>query len=124
MNSIISKYYKAGNRCLYKDFSESSKIVFDLGTKRVKLQDLPSPRISSHTAIYTYEAIQNDKMCKQRRLERQNEIKRNKKAEKSTKAIIHYIETLEKKIVNQWTQLENQFKQISDHIKLDKRPVA
>lgn len=111
----ISQYSISRKKCLYQDFAQNSKITFDLGTKRVKLQDQPISRISSHTARFTTETIQDEKMRKRKNREEKKEIKDKEQAKKTAQQILDRVNKIEKKM-EKLMELENQFKQISNHI--------
>lgn len=111
----ISQYSISPNKCLYQDFAQNSKIIFDLGSKRVKLQEQPISRISSHTARYTAETIQDEKMRKRKNREEKKEMKDKEQAKKAAQQILDRINKIEKKM-EKLMELEKQFKQISNHI--------
>ncbi|XP_063707981.1 transient receptor potential cation channel protein painless-like [Culicoides brevitarsis] len=111
----ISQLSISANKCLYQDFSQSGKITFDLASKRVKLQDKPICRISSHTARHTAETIHEEKNRKRRSREEKKEIKDKEYAKKTAGNILDRLNKIERKM-EKLMQLETEFRQISNHI--------
>uniref|UniRef100_A0A336MKR5 CSON003149 protein n=1 Tax=Culicoides sonorensis TaxID=179676 RepID=A0A336MKR5_CULSO len=116
LNSMkISEYDISRNKFLYEDFTKNTKLVFDLGSKRIKIQDQVITRISSHTARNTAETIQDEKTRKRKNREEKNEIRDKEIAKKVAQQILDRMNRIEKK-VDKLGELEKKFKQISNHI--------
>lgn len=111
----ISQYSISKNKCLYEDFSENTKVIFDLGSKRIRLKDQAISRIASHTVRNTAETIQDEKMRKRKNREEKKELKDKEQAKKAAQTILDRINKIDKK-VERLMELEKQFKQISNHI--------